>query len=73
MQLFGEEPAGEISDHPGLDFAGLNSRVGDGAARRLQDNVANRLALLLEVALEVGTPGANDIDSLGHNRIGGAT
>jgi hypothetical protein len=29
--------------------------------------VANRLVLLLEIALEVGPSGANDINGLSHN------
>ena len=69
MKLSSEQAAGEISDHPGLDVARINPRLGNGTLRGLENNVANRLALLLEIALEVGPPGANDINRLGHNRM----
>jgi hypothetical protein len=37
---------------------------GKGTPRGLKNDVANRLSLLLEIALEVGPSGANDINRL---------
>ena len=67
MKLPGEEAAGKISDHPGLDVSGIDTCLGNGTLRGLKNDVANRLAFLLEIALEIGPSGANDINRFSHN------
>jgi len=67
MKLPGEQAAGKISDHPCLDVGGIDTRLGNSTLRRLKNDMANCLALLLEIALEVGPSGANDINRLSHN------
>ena len=69
MKLPGEQPAGKIANHSRLDVLRTDGGIGDGRAGGLQNDVAHRLALLEEVAFEVGAPGANDIYRFGHNHI----
>ena len=69
MKLPSVQATGEISDHPGLDVSGIYARLGNGTVGGLENDVANRLAFLLEVTLEVGPSGANDINRLSHNRM----
>src|SRR5437016_8263237 len=67
MKLPREQAAGKIPDHPCLDVSGIDTRVRNGGLPGLNNDVPNRLALLLEIAFEVGAPGAKDINRLGHN------
>ena len=66
MKLPREQAAGEIADHTALNVCGIDARLSKGAPRGLKNDVANRLSLLLEIALEVGPSGANDINRLSH-------
>src|SRR2546423_426779 len=67
MQLSGKESAGKIADHAGLEVAWVNACVRDGGARGFHDDVADGPALLLEITLEVGASGADDVNRLRHD------
>ena len=77
VELAGKQAAGEIPDDAGGDVARFNSPRGDGLAPRLADDVAQPLALLDEVPLEVRTRGADQINGCWHSdnlrqaRVGG--
>src|SRR5437867_7940099 len=69
MKLPGEPAAGKIPDDSRLDVARVNSRTCEGRLGCFQNDVANGLALLLEIAFEVGASGSNDINRFCHNQI----
>ena len=67
MKLPREETAGKIAHHAALNVPRFNSGIGNSGASGFKNNVPNGPALLLEIALEVGPSGANDINRLSHN------
>src|SRR6478672_5773837 len=62
MKLLGELAGVEISHRGGLDFRRIDLRVGDRLAARFRDQVANRFAFLLEVALKVSSACAENVN-----------
>ena len=66
MKLPREEAAGEVAHDARLEVCGLDARIGQGRARRFENDVTERLPFLAEVPFEVGAPGAQDINRLGH-------
>ena len=62
MQLLGKLSGVEITDRAGVDFARIDLRVGDRFLSRLSDEVPDRLAFLLQVALKIGSVTAENIN-----------
>ena len=62
MQLFGELPGVEISNRPRLDFRRIDLRVVDRFFAGLRDQIPDGLAFLLEVALKIGSPAAENVN-----------
>ena len=66
VELPGEESPRKIARDAGLDIRRIDHGGGEGAASRLDNQVADALAFLPQVALEIGAPSPNDMDRFGH-------
>ena len=55
-------PGVEISDRTRVDLAGIDLRIVDRFLAGFRDQVADRFAFLLEVALKIGSAAAEDVD-----------
>ena len=66
LQLFGELTRVEIANRAGLNFRRINLRVIDRLFAGFNDDVPDRLAFLLEVALKIGASAAENVNFV-HN------
>ena len=69
MKLLCELAGVEISHCRRLDLGRFNFRVGDRLAARFRDQVADRFAFLLEVALKVSSACAENVNRFVHKKF----
>src|SRR4051794_6009425 len=62
MELLRELTSVEVSDRRRLNLLRINLRIGDRLLPRLDDQMPDRFAFLLEVALKVSPAAADDIN-----------
>ena len=65
--MFRELARVEITDRARLNFAGIDLRIIDGFFTSLYNDVPDRLTLLLQVALKIRAPAAENVNFI-HNR-----
>ena len=63
MQLLGELPGIEISNRRRLNFRGIDLRIIDRFLSGFDDEIPDRFPFLLEVALKIGAPAAENVNS----------
>ena len=62
MKLLGELACVEIADRPRVDFARIDLRIVDRFSAGFRDQIADRFAFLLQVALKIGAAAAENVD-----------
>src|SRR5882762_3742254 len=62
MQLLGELPGIEITDSSGLNFCRISLRIIERLLSRFGDEVPDRFAFFLQVALKIGASAAKNIN-----------
>jgi hypothetical protein len=68
LQLLGKLACVEIANRTGLNFSRINLRIIDRLLPRLDDDISNRFALFLQVALKIGAPAAENVNFV-HSRL----
>ena len=66
MELLGKLPRIEISDRARVDFARVDLRVVNCFPAGLRDQIADRFAFLLQVALKIGSAAAENVNRFVH-------
>src|SRR5437762_13963573 len=69
LQLFGELARIEISNRACLNFCRIDLRFVDRFPSGFDDQVPDGFALLLEIALNIGAPTAENVNGFAHNNF----
>jgi hypothetical protein len=69
MKLPREKSGCEIADDRRLNLTRFDAGIFDCRPSRLDNHVAEGFALLAEIPPEVGAPGADDVNALGHDAL----
>src|SRR5690606_3999990 len=71
VKLLREAAGGEVAHHAALHRRRLDAGGVERCPARLDDDVAQALLLLAEIAGEVGPAGADEVDGIGHGFFSG--